>query len=392
VNKDLLTRRVEKVLPSKEALEKLIEKKGKIRLYQGFDPTGARLHLGHSVGIRKLMDFANAGHEVIFLFGTGTVLAGDPSERDQARKLITQEEIDTNIKNWKQQVEKIVDFGKVTIKQNGDWLIPLTLKDIIGIASNLSAVQLFKRDMFQRRLDQGDTVWYHETMYPLLQGYDSVAMDVDLEIGGTDQEFNMLVGRELMRKMKDKEKFVLTTPMILGTDGKQMSKSSGNCVWLDDSPTDMFGKLMGIPDEQIGVYLELTTNLPMERVEELKKDIEKGNLHPMEAKKILGVAVVTEFHGKEKAEEAREQFEQVFQKGSDPTNSPIFKADAGTINVVDALTGSDLVSSNSEARRLIEQGALEWDGKKLEAAEIEVGKGGILKVGKFRFLRIEPNV
>lgn len=378
-------------MPSKEALEKLIEKKGKLRLYQGFDPTGAKLHLGHSVGIRKLMDFANAGHEVIFLFGTGTVLAGDPSERDQARKLITQEEIDTNIKDWKQQVEKIVDFGKVTIKQNGDWLIPLTLKDIIGIASNLSAVQLFKRDMFQRRLEQGDTVWYHETMYPLLQGYDSVAMDVDLEIGGTDQEFNMLVGRELMRKMKDKEKFVLTTPMILGTDGKQMSKSSGNCVWLDDSPTDMFGKLMGVPDEQIATYLELVTNLPMEKVGELTNDIKSGALHPMEAKKMLGVAVVTEFHGEEEAKATKEQFEQVFQKGSDPTNSPVFKAKSGTVNVIDALTGSDLVSSNSEARRLLEQGALEWDGKKLEVAEIEVGKGGILKVGKFRFLKIQPN-
>ncbi|OGC67471.1 tyrosine--tRNA ligase, partial [candidate division WWE3 bacterium RIFCSPLOWO2_02_FULL_53_10] len=214
------------------------------------------------IGLRKLMDFANLGHEVIFLFGTGTVLVGDPSLRDSGRKGITQEEIEKNIKDWKRQAAPLVDFEKVAIKQNGDWLVPLTLKDIIKIASNISALQLFKRDMFQRRLRRGDTVWYHETMYPLLQGYDSVVMDVDLEVGGTDQEFNMLIGRDLQRKMNNKEKYVLCTPMILGTDGKQMSKSSGNCVWLDDSPQDMFGKIMSMPDNQTVPYLTLVTNLP----------------------------------------------------------------------------------------------------------------------------------
>ena len=257
---EILTRRVEKVLPSKDGLKNLLEKK-KIKLYQGFDPTGGRLHLGHSVGIRKLMDFANAGHEVIFLFGTGTVLAGDPSERETGRKLITQEEIDKNIQGWKDQVSPLVDWNKVKILYNGDWLTKLTLKEIINIASNISAVQLFKREMFTRRIEKGDTVWYHETMYPLLQGYDSVYMDVDLEIGGTDQEFNMLIGRELMQKMKSKEKYVLTTPMILGTDGNQMSKSSNNCIWLNDTPNDMFAKIMAIVDEQIIPYMNFVTNI-----------------------------------------------------------------------------------------------------------------------------------
>ncbi|MDO8452687.1 MAG: tyrosine--tRNA ligase, partial [bacterium] len=233
---DILSRRVANVLPTRAGLEKLMGEK-KIRLYQGFDPTGMKLHIGHSVGIRKLMDFARAGHDVTFLFGTGTVLAGggDPSDRDKGRKMITQEEINENIKDWKNQVSKLVDWDLVSIKQNGDWLLPLTLEEILKIASNISAVQLFKREMFQRRIENGDTVWLAETLYPMLQGYDSVAMDVDLEIGGTDQEFNMLVGRDLMKKMKNKETYVLTTPMILGTDGKQMSKSSGNCVWLDDT-------------------------------------------------------------------------------------------------------------------------------------------------------------
>ena len=212
---EVLSRGVAKILPTKSALKRVMQRK-KIRLYQGFDPTGSRLHLGHTIGLSKLMQFATLGHEVIFLFGTGTVLVGDPSQRDTARKLITQAEIDQNISNWKNQVKSIVDFSKVTIKQNGDWLTKLSLKDIVTIASNISAIQLFKRESFQRRLKRGDTVWYHETMYPLLQGYDSVAMDVDLEIGGTDQEFNMLIGRELLHKMKRKDKFVLTVPMIVG--------------------------------------------------------------------------------------------------------------------------------------------------------------------------------
>src|SRR3990167_4748369 len=258
----LLTRRVDKVLPSKEALEKLMGKR-KIRLYQGFDPTGVRLHLGHSIGLRKLMEFANAGNEVIFLFGTGTVLVGDPSQRDTGRKLITPAEVERNIQGWKDQVSPIVDWNKVKILRNGDWLRELKLQDIINIASNISAVQLFKREMFTRRINSGDTVWYHETMYPLLQGYDSVVMEVDLEIGGTDQEFNMLIGRELQRKMNNREKFVLTVPMILGTDGGQMSKTTGNCVWLDDTAIEMFGKIMSLPDSQILPYLELVTDIPL---------------------------------------------------------------------------------------------------------------------------------
>ena len=385
---DLLTRRVANILPTKAGLEKLIGER-KIKLYQGFDPTGTRLHLGHSVGLRKLMEFADAGHEVICLFGTGTVLAGDPCQRSKARKKIATEQIDHNISTWKEQVSKIIDFNKVNIMYNGEWLLKLTLPDIIDIASNISAVQLFKREMFQRRLEQGDTVWFHETMYPLLQGYDSVAMDVDLEIGGTDQEFNMLVGRELMKKMKGKEKFVLTTPMILGTDGKQMSKSTGNCVWLNDTPTDMFGKLMGVPDEQIVPYLELATNMKMVRVKKIKENLKSGKLHPMEAKKILGETVVTEFHSDAAAQKAKEEFEEVFQKGETPENVEIYKVSGETANVVDVLTDTGILGSRSEARRLLEQGGLEWNREKLTNPEITVNSGGTLRVGKHIFLRIE---
>lgn len=381
---EVLSRRVANVLPSKQGLAELMSKK-KIRLYQGFDPTGGKLHLGHSVGIRKLMDFANAGHEVIFLFGTGTVLAGDPSQRDQARERIAAKQIKHNIAGWKDQVAPLVDFNKVSVMYNGEWLLKLTLGDIIEIASNISAVQLLKRDMFQKRLDRGDTVWMHEVLYPLLQGYDSVAMDVDLEIGGTDQEFNMLVGRELMKKMKDKEKFVLTTPMIMGTDGQQMSKSSGNCVWLDDSADEMFGKLMALPDEHIVTYMELVTDIPMEQVREVETGL-KGKLHPMDAKEQLALSVAVGFHGKDKAREAKERWESTFQKGGTPENIPTHKLNERE-NIVDVLVNSGTVSSKSEARRLIEQGGVELDGNKVSDPTTEVS-AGTLKVGKHRFFKL----
>lgn len=370
-NSDLLTRRVAKILPDRAGLEKLLLSK-KIRVYQGFDPTFNQLHLGHTIGFRKLMDFARAGHEVIFLFGTGTVLAGDPSERDSGRKLITQEEIDANIKTWKKQVEKIVDFDLVKIKQNGDWLTKLTLKDIINIASNISAVQLFKREMFTRRIAKGDTIWYHETMYPLLQGYDSVAMDVDLEIGGTDQEFNMLVGRELQRKMNNRDKYVLTTPMIVGTDGKTMSKTSGNCIWLTDSAEDMFTKLMAVKDELVETYFELLTNVPMTEIKSLDPKT------PIENKKRLAHLITAELHGENRAGEAQKYFETVVQvKATDPS-LPTIKSGP---TLYETLKNAGLGVSNAEIKRVIEQGGVEIDNLKITDPEAPV-KGNSIKFGK----------
>lgn len=376
----LLTRRVAKILPSKEGLKKLLGQR-KIRLYFGVDPTATQLHLGHTVGIRKLQEFANAGHETILLFGTGTVLVGDPSLRAAVRKPITQDEIDANIATWKQQVAPLVDFDRVTVKQNGDWLLQLTLKDIINIASQISAVQLFKRESFQRRLDSGDTVWYHETMYPLLQGYDSVAMDVDLEIGGTDQEFNMLIGRELLHKMNHKEKFVLTTPMILGTDGQQMSKTSGNCVWLTDSPEDMFGKLMSIPDDQTTPYRELLTDLPT-----------TTTASPMIAKKELAVDMVSQFHGANKAQAAQAHFESTIQHGQAPSNIPTFALSQlpENSNIVDLLEKSGLVQSRGEAKRLLSQKGVSINQLPITNDQLTNFKSGdIISIGKRKWLKFE---
>jgi tyrosyl-tRNA synthetase len=385
-NINLLSRRVEKIIPDKSDLDKLLKKK-KVRLYQGFDPTGGRLHLGHSVGLRKLMEFANAGHEVIFLFGTGTVLVGDPSEREKGRETITEKAIDENIKYWKKQAKSIVDFSQVKIMKNGEWLTKLKLKDIIKIASNISAVQLFKRDMFQKRLDKGDTVWYHETMYPLLQGYDSVVMDVDLEIGGTDQEFNMLIGRELMKKMKNKEKYILTTPMILGTDGKQMSKTSGNCVWLDDKPNDMFGKLMSIPDKQIIPYMKSVTDIDMEEIGETEKNLNEDLINPIDAKKRLAHWIVSDIYSKKLANSSRDYFENTFQEGTMPSKAAILKIDAGkTINITDAIATK--LGSKSKAKRLISQGAVDVNGDTINNFDEKVEVGDNIKVGKKIFFKV----
>jgi tyrosyl-tRNA synthetase len=368
---EVLTRRVEKVLPDKDGLKALMQER-KIKLYNGVDATGKRLHLGHSITIRKLMEFANLGHEVILLFGTGTVLVGDPSERNTGRKLITEKEVEKNIKNWKDQISPLVDFDKIKIMENGDWLKPLKLTDIIQIASNISAVQLFKREMFQRRINAGDTVWYHETMYPILQGYDSVVLDVDLEIGGTDQEFNMLIGRELMKKIKNKEKYVLATPMIMGTD----------CVWLDDKPKDMFGKLMSLPDDQIVPYMKLVTDLPMEEIGETEKNLSQGSMNPLEAKKKLALAVVTQLHSKVDAEKARDNFEKTFSKGQ-PEFKEIPLVDGSLLGTI---TFAAKVSS-TEAKRLLSQKAVDVDGVTIVNPKFSLKGGEEIKIGKKIFVK-----
>ena len=372
---EVLTKNVAEILPNKEALIKLMAAK-KIRVYLGVDPTGKRLHLGHTIPMRKLQEFADLGHEAILVFGTGTVLAGDPSQRQKARKKITQKEIDENIKSWKDQASKIIDFGKVEIKKNGDWLLKLTVPEIINIASNISAIQLFKRDMFQERTKRGDTVWTHETLYPLFQGYDSVAMDVDLEIGGTDQMFNMLIGRELQKKMAGREKYVLTTPLISGVDGQPMSKSSGNCIWLDDRPKDMFGKIMSMADTQIEEYWQMLTELSKEELKKLKA---------IDAKKKLAAEIVKIFHSEAEAKKAQDEFEQVFQKKEFPDNILRVKV-RENISVIDFVSAQ--IGSKSEAKRLIVQGAIEVDGQSVEDTQSKLKSGQSVKIGKRKFFRI----
>lgn len=382
---ELLTRRVEQILPNPAHLEKLLRSGKKLRVYQGYDPTGINLHLGHSIGMRNLQSFVELGHHVIVLFGTGTVLVGDPSQRDTGRKLITQEEIEANIATWKEQVGKIIDLERVEIKFNGDWLIPMSLKDIIHLGSNISATQLFKRESFTKRIERGDTVWFHETLYPLLQGYDSVVMDIDVEIGGTDQTFNMLVGRELQKKINNREKFVMSNPMILGTDGKQMSKSSGNCIWLNDSAEDMYGKTMSIGDDQISVYLRQLTDIPLE-------EIPDTHTNPLANKKRLAESIVSQFHGSAKAKAAAQYFQSTIQNKQIPENIPQIRLDQ-EISLIKLLEINGLGESNSERKRMLQLGGVEIDGTKVIDPNTLIGptKEIVIKYGKRNYLKVVNN-
>jgi tyrosyl-tRNA synthetase len=380
---EVLSRGVEQVLPKKEDLKRLMQKR-RIRLYLGIDPTAPKLHLGHSITLRKLQEFADLGHEAILVVGTGTVLAGDPSLRLETRPLVTEKEVMRNIKTWKKQASKILDFSKVKIKYNGDWLLKLKLGDIIKIASQISALKLFQREMFQRRIKMGQTVFLHETLYPLLQGYDSVFLNVDLEIGGTDQTFNMLIGRELMQKMKKKEKFVLTCPMILGIDGRPMSKTTGNCIWIEDSPNQMFGKIMSIPDNLIFDYFTLLTRVPLSEIEEIRK------LNPRDAKARLAREIVQIYHSKKKAEKAEKEFERVFKERKLPFKIPTIKIEKGEIDILDLLFETKLASSKSEAKRLILQKGVKIDGKVQNDWRkiMKIREGMIIQVGKRRFIKL----
>jgi tyrosyl-tRNA synthetase len=380
---EVLSRGVEQVLPKKEDLKRLMQKR-RIRLYLGIDPTAPKLHLGHSITLRKLQEFADLGHEAILVVGTGTVLAGDPSLRLETRPLITEKEVMRNIKTWKKQASKILDFSKVKIKYNGDWLLKLKLGDIIKIASQISALKLFQREMFQRRIKMGQTVFLHETLYPLLQGYDSVFLNVDLEIGGADQTFNMLIGRELMQKMKKKEKFVLTCPMILGIDGRPMSKTTGNCIWIEDSPNQMFGKIMSIPDNLIFDYFTLLTRVPLSEIEEIRK------LNPRDAKARLAREIVQIYHSKKKAEKAEKEFERVFKERKLPFKIPTIKIEKGEIDILDLLFETKLASSKSEAKRLILQKGVKIDGKVQNDWRkiMKIREGMIIQVGKRKFLKL----
>lgn len=376
---EVLTRSVAKILPDKNALAKLMAGK-KIRVYLGIDPTGPKLHLGHTIPLRKLQAFAELGHEAILVMGTGTVLAGDPSQRKEARKKITPKEIGENIKDWKRQASKVLNFDKIIVKKNGDWLSDIKIPELLNIASNISAFQLIKRDMFQDRNIRGDMIGTHEILYPLLQGYDSVHLDVDLEIGGTDQTFNMLMGRELQKKMKDREKFILTTPLISGTDGKQMTKTAGNCIWLDDSPQEMYGKIMSMVDNQIEEYWTNLTDLPKGKMTDSK---------PLDAKKHLAHEIVSIYHSKSIAEEAQNQFESLFQNKSGSETIETLALEAGNIELPEFLVENNFASSKSEAKRLIKEGAVEVDGQTLGEQEFEFSDNQVLRVGKKKFVRIK---
>ena len=384
---EVLTRGVEHILPSREGLADLMAKK-KITLYLGIDPTGNQLHLGHRVVLRKLQQFADLGHHVILLIGNGTVKIGDPSGNDKTRPMLTEEQIEENFRTWKDQASKILDFNKIEIKRNGDWLDKLTFVDLVKLMATTTVQQLMERDMFQERLKNGLPIFAHEIIYPLLQGYDSVVMDVDLEIGGNDQVFNMMMGRQLQKQMNNREKFVLGTPLLVGSDGRKMGKSLNNFVSLTETPENMFGKLMGVIDDIMFEYFSLLTDMPTEEIESLKKALQMGKVHPIDVKKKLAHMITIIYHGKEDTDRAALHFEKTVQKkeveSEDVKSVYVEQTEMSLLNLVIA---SDVSSSNSEAKRLIEQGGVQKDGEKLidPSSIVKTGDDSVFKIGKRNF-------
>lgn len=391
---ELLNRGVEKIYPSREALEKVLRSGKKIRLYQGFDPTGTELHIGHMTGLMKLRQFQNLGHQVIFLIGDGTGQAGDPSGRTRAReKFLTRGELRANAKDYVMQASKIVRFeGKnaAEILYNGDWLNKLKLVDILNIAGHFSLQQLEERDLFVERKKRGEPVNMREFLYPLLQGYDSVAMNVDLELGGSDQMFNMLAGRTLVKQMLGKEKFVMTTPLLTDSHGNKIGKTEGNLIALTAPPNLFYGMMMSLDDDVIVKSFEMLTEIPMEEVKMLARNLKAGE-NPMIYKKKLAFELIRMLNSEKSAREAQKEFERVFQEQKLPTKIPEVKVKKGEREIVDLLMEIKLCSSKSEAKRLIKQGAIEVDKKRLTInnQQLTIKGGMILRVGKRRFIKLK---
>lgn len=390
MNGELLTRGVEKIYPTREALEKELQSGKKLRIYTGIDPTG-KLHLGHAVILKKLRQFQDLDHEIIILIGDFTARIGDPTDKSATRRQLSREEIEKNAGNYKELIGKILDTTKTNVRflYNERWTNKMKPVDLLELASHFTVPQLLERDMFQERIKAKKDIYLHEFMYPIFQAYDAVTMDVDMQIGGNDQTFNMLAGRTLMRKMEGKEKFVLSMKMLSDPAGKKMSKTEGNIVALDVDLTEMFGAIMSWPDKMIVTGFELLTEVPMAEIEEMEKEM-PGKLNPRDAKIRLAKEIVILLHGANAAEKAAKEFENVFQKRELPENISEIEL-SGTFPLPQFLLELRLVSSNSEARRLISAGAVEIDGARCgdHKATISTHSGMIIKVGKRRFAKIK---
>ncbi|PIR54245.1 tyrosine--tRNA ligase [Candidatus Peregrinibacteria bacterium CG10_big_fil_rev_8_21_14_0_10_42_8] len=375
---ELLTKSITNVTP-KDLAEKKLKAGKPLKVYLGIDPTGSRLHVGHAVPLRKLQAFAEAGHEVTFLIGSFTAMIGDPTDKDGMREVLTKEQVEENFKTYKDQASKVLDFSKIKIVYNHEWLQKLTFEEVINISSNFTVQQMMERDMFAKREKEGKPISMHEFFYPLMQGYDSVELDVDCEIGGNDQYFNMLAGRTLQKAFGKREKFVLTTKLIEGTDGRKMSKTYNNCIYLDDEPHDMFGKVMRINDDLMETYFECCTDVS----EADAKKIIGGE--PREAKIQLARELVTLYHNAAAADTAEKYYNEA-AAGDVPSDAPEVKAKKGTL-LIDFLVEQKLVTSKSEARRLIEQGGIKMGDSVIDSLDAEVAEGEY-KIGKRRFVKI----
>jgi len=363
-----------------------------LRIYCGYDPTAPDIHLGHTVTMRKLRQFQELGHQAIFLIGTFTGLIGDPSDKDTARPRLTMEQVRKNADTYIEQAYRILDPERTEVRYNDEWLADLSFQDVIELASHFTVQQFLARDKFAQRREKGAAIWIHEFLYALMQGYDAVALRTDIQIGGTDQLFNLMAGRKLQTVFEQQPQVCLTFPILVGTDGKlRMSKSTGNYVGVNESPETKYGKTMSIPDSAMRNWFELLSRWKPQRIDALFAALEQGDVHPMDAKKQLAWEIVSIFDGDEAADRAAARFRRVHQKRKLPEDMPERHLTAPE-NIVDIIAGAELARSKSQARRLVQQGAVRIDSERIEDITTDIavpdGEEAVLQVGKHRFLRL----
>ena len=386
-----IKRGVDEILPEDELVKKLKEDRP-LRIKAGFDPTAPDLHLGHTVLINKLRQFQDLGHEILFLIGDFTGLIGDPTGKSATRPPLTQEDVLENAKTYEHQVFKILDAEKTTVFFNSSWMGQMSAADMIQLAAKHTVARMLERDDFSKRYSNGQSISVHEFLYPLVQGYDSVALKADVELGGTDQKFNLLVGRQLQEAYGQSPQVILTMPILEGLDGVQkMSKSLNNYIGIADAPNDMFGKIMSISDDLMWRYFELLSFRPLEEIEGFKSQIEQGE-NPRNIKFLLAEEIITRFHDEAAATAAREGFIAQFQKGAVPDDIPEIELEGGEegIPIANLLKDANLVGSTSDAHRMAKQGAVRMDGEKIADSRMKVMAGGpyIFQVGKRRFAKV----
>ncbi len=394
---ELLTRGAAEVISEAELKAKLENsaKKGRpLKVKAGFDPTAPDLHIGHTVLIQKLRQFQELGHEVIFLIGDFTGMIGDPSGKSETRPALTPEQVRQNAETYREQIGKVLDLSKTRIEFNSAWMSKMTSTEMIQLASRYTVARMLERDDFHKRYHEQRPISVHEFLYPLIQGWDSVMLKADVELGGTDQKFNLLVGRELQKETGQAPQVVIMMPLLEGTDGvNKMSKSLGNYIGINEPASEIFGKVMSISDELMLRYYELLSDIPTEKLYALRDDIKEGWLHPMEAKKRLAAEIVARYHGEEAAKAAREGFESQFSKGQLPDDIPdaviAWESDNMLLAKVMALVG--VAASVSEGKRLIKGGGVELDGAKQTDPDVRILPGEyLIKAGKRRFVRVRP--
>jgi len=394
---EILKRGVEEIIPE-NGLEKKLTKNKPLIIKAGFDPTAPDLHLGHTVLINKLKQFQDLGHKVVFLIGDFTGMIGDPSGVSETRPILTVEQLKKNSKTYQEQIFKILDKKKTKIEFNSSWFKKMTSAELINLSSKMTVARMLERDDFSKRYKGNKPISIHEFIYPLVQGYDSFELKADVELGGTDQKFNLLVGRDIQKSFGMEEQIIMTLPILEGTDGvKKMSKSLKNYIGLQENPNDMFGKIMSISDELMWRYFDLLSFKTSAEIKEIKKKTERG-LNPMEAKKMLSAEIVTRFHGEEKAIFAEKEFTNRFSKGNEPTEIKLIRLSikASSISIIDLLSNEELgdkrlCKSKSEARRMISQGAVKIDGNKVtdETFLIQNPSENTFQVGKLKHLKIK---